>query len=185
MSAMASQITGVSIVCLAVCSGAGQRKHQRSASLAFVRGSRWAVDSLHKEPVTRKIFPFDVLVKTNHNKSVSVNHRTYKNCNELRKIHSGQIMKEWSWFKISMHKTIDSSDRKINEWRFRIPIPASQASDGTCFRCASADPIPLLSRDYENLTNFTTGYIHRIFHKAQFSPLTCTPLSTAIFSHWY
>ena len=39
MSAMTSEITGVSIICLAVCSGADQRKHPRSASLAFVRGN--------------------------------------------------------------------------------------------------------------------------------------------------
>ena len=39
MSAMASQITGVSIVCSTVCSGADQRKHQSCASLAFVRRS--------------------------------------------------------------------------------------------------------------------------------------------------
>ena len=38
MDAMASQITGVSSVCLIVCSGADQRKHQIYASLAFVRG---------------------------------------------------------------------------------------------------------------------------------------------------
>ena len=38
MSAMTSQITGVTIVYSTVCSGADQRKHQRSASLAFVRG---------------------------------------------------------------------------------------------------------------------------------------------------
>ena len=38
MSAMASQITNVSIVYSAVCSGADQRKHQSSTSLAFVRG---------------------------------------------------------------------------------------------------------------------------------------------------
>ena len=36
MSAMASQITGVSIVYSTVCSGADQRNHHRSASLAFV-----------------------------------------------------------------------------------------------------------------------------------------------------
>ena len=36
MSAMASQITGVSIVCSTVCSGSGQRTYQSSASLAFV-----------------------------------------------------------------------------------------------------------------------------------------------------
>ena len=38
MSTVAFQITGVSIVCSAVCSGADQREHQSSASLAFVRG---------------------------------------------------------------------------------------------------------------------------------------------------
>ena len=60
MSAMASQITGVSIVCSSVCSGADQRKHQSSAPLAFVRESTgWAVDSPHKGPVTRKKFSFD------------------------------------------------------------------------------------------------------------------------------
>ena len=45
-----------------VYSGADQRKHQSSASLAFVRGiHRWAVNSLHKWPVTRKMFPYDVI----------------------------------------------------------------------------------------------------------------------------
>ena len=39
MSAMTSEITGVSIICLAVCSGADHRKHPRSESLAFVRGN--------------------------------------------------------------------------------------------------------------------------------------------------
>ena len=56
MSTMASQLTGVSMVCSIVCSGAGQRKHQSSAPLAFVRGiHRWPVDSPHKGPVTRNV----------------------------------------------------------------------------------------------------------------------------------
>ena len=38
MSAMASHITDVSLVCSVVCSGVDQRKHQSSAPLAFVRG---------------------------------------------------------------------------------------------------------------------------------------------------
>ena len=65
MSAMASQITGVSIVYSTVCSDADQRKHQISASLAFVRGiHRSPVNSPHKEPVTRKMFPFnDVIMR--------------------------------------------------------------------------------------------------------------------------
>ena len=59
MRAMASQITGVSIVCSNLCSGAGQRKHQSSASLAFVRGiHRWPV----KWPVTQKMFPFEDVI---------------------------------------------------------------------------------------------------------------------------
>ena len=42
MSTITSQITGVSIVYPTVCSGADQRKHQSSTSLAFVRGiHRW------------------------------------------------------------------------------------------------------------------------------------------------
>ena len=63
MSAMASQITDVSIVWSAICSGADQRKHQSSASLVFVRGIRWwLVNSPHKGPVTRKMFPFDDVI---------------------------------------------------------------------------------------------------------------------------
>ena len=58
MGAMASQIT--SLAYSIVCIGGDQRKHQSSASLAFVRGiHRWPVNSPRKWPVTRKIFPFD------------------------------------------------------------------------------------------------------------------------------
>ena len=62
MSAMASQITGVSIVYSTVCSCADPRKHHSSASLPFVMGiHRWPVNSPHKGPVARKMFPFDVI----------------------------------------------------------------------------------------------------------------------------
>ena len=63
MSAMASQIIGVSMDCSTVSSGPDQRKHQSSASLAFVRGiHRWPVNFSHKRPVTRKMFPFDDVI---------------------------------------------------------------------------------------------------------------------------
>ena len=63
MRAMTSQITSVSIVCSAVGSGADQRKHQSSASLALARGMhRWPMNSQHKGPVTRKMFPFDDVI---------------------------------------------------------------------------------------------------------------------------
>ena len=55
MGAMASQITGLTIVYSNVYSGADQRKLQSSASLAFVRGNhRSPVNSPQKWPVTRK-----------------------------------------------------------------------------------------------------------------------------------
>ena len=60
LSAMASQITSDPVVCSIVGSGADQRKHEGSASLAFMRGiHRWPVNSPHKRPVTWKVFPFD------------------------------------------------------------------------------------------------------------------------------
>ena len=64
MSAMASQITSLTIVYSTVYSGADHRKHQSYASLAFVRGiPRSPVNSPHKWPVTRKMFPFhDVIM---------------------------------------------------------------------------------------------------------------------------
>ena len=63
MSAMASQITSLTIVYSTVYSRADQRKHQSSASLAFVWGiHRWPVNSPHKWPVTWKMFPFDGVI---------------------------------------------------------------------------------------------------------------------------
>ena len=65
MGAMVSQIISVSSVYSTVCSGGDQRKNQSSASLAFVRGiHRRPVNSPHKEPVTRKMFPFDDVIMT-------------------------------------------------------------------------------------------------------------------------
>ena len=63
MGAKASQISSLMIVCSTVYSGADQRKHESSASLAFVRGiHRGPVNSPHKCPVTRKTFPFDDVI---------------------------------------------------------------------------------------------------------------------------
>ena len=63
MGVMASQITSLTIVYSNVYSGADQRKHQSSASLAFVRViHRGPVNSPHKWPVTRKMFPFDDVI---------------------------------------------------------------------------------------------------------------------------
>ena len=43
--------------------GRRSKKHQSSASLAFVRGNhRWPLNSPHKGPVTRIMFPFDDVI---------------------------------------------------------------------------------------------------------------------------
>ena len=63
MGAMASQISRLTIVYSTVNPGADQRKHQISASPAFVWGiHRWPVNSPQKGPVTRKLFPFDDVI---------------------------------------------------------------------------------------------------------------------------
>ena len=63
MGAIASQFTSLTIVCSNVYSDADQRKHQCSASLVFVWGIHWGpVNSPHKWPVTRKMFPFDDVI---------------------------------------------------------------------------------------------------------------------------
>ena len=63
MTTMAAQITSLTVVYPIVYSDANQRKHQSSASLAFVRGiHRWPVNSPHKLPVTLKVFPFDDVI---------------------------------------------------------------------------------------------------------------------------
>ena len=61
---MASLITGVSSVSSTVCSGTNQRKHQSSASLAFVRGIRWVIFSL-KASNTEHVCIGDVIMSRN------------------------------------------------------------------------------------------------------------------------
>ena len=71
MGAIASQITSLTIVYSTVYSDADQRKHQSSASLAFV----WEiqrVNSPHKWPVTRKMFPFDDVIMIHGSTSIMV-----------------------------------------------------------------------------------------------------------------
>ena len=92
MSTMASQITSLTIVYSTVYSGADQRKHQNSASLAFVRGiHRWPVNSPHKGPVTRKMFPFDdVIMKVlqrKYGKGIKGLIRTERTCQQKSRRH--------------------------------------------------------------------------------------------------
>ena len=68
MGAISSQITSRTIVYTTVYWDADERKHQGSASLAFVRGiHRGPVNAPHKWPVTRKMFPFDDVITFDSN----------------------------------------------------------------------------------------------------------------------
>ena len=63
MTMLASQITSLTVVYSIVYSGVNQRRHQSSASLAFVwEIHRGPVNFPHKWPVTRKMFPFDDVI---------------------------------------------------------------------------------------------------------------------------
>ena len=63
MGTIASQIISLMILYSTVYSDANQRKYQSSASLAFVWGiHRSPVNSPHRWPVTRKLFPFDDVI---------------------------------------------------------------------------------------------------------------------------
>ena len=63
MDTMASQIASLVIVYSTFYSDADKKKHQSSASLAFVWGiRRGPVNSPHTWPVTRKMFPFDDVI---------------------------------------------------------------------------------------------------------------------------
>ena len=62
-SKWASQMPSRTIVYSIVHSGADERKQQSSASLAFLRGiHRPPMNSPHKWPVTRNMFPFDDVI---------------------------------------------------------------------------------------------------------------------------
>ena len=64
--------------CSTVCLGADQRKHQSSASRAFVRGiHRWPINSPHKGQVTRKMLPFDDVIMFTYNASCIKHLRSY------------------------------------------------------------------------------------------------------------
>ena len=99
MSAMASLTTGVSIVCSTVCSGTDQRKHQSSASLAFVRGIyRWPMTSPHKWLVMRKMFPFDdVIMNKNSDMDLNMIHP----CTRFGQINRNFVITWDTWHEVS------------------------------------------------------------------------------------
>ena len=91
LGSLASQITSLTIVYSTVYSDADQRKHQSSASLVFVREiHRGPVNSPHKLPVTRKMFPFDDVLMIDLTERAS--HLTRENMNMLFSCSHNKVM---------------------------------------------------------------------------------------------
>ena len=104
MNVMASQIISLTIVYSSMYSGADQRIHQSSTSLAFVRGiHRWPVNSPHKGPVSLKMFPFDdVIMWLEHSINFDIRLQTTSIAWECQWIISFHF-RELSWDAINVH----------------------------------------------------------------------------------
>ena len=80
MGAIASQITSLTTVYSIFIQTQIKEKHQSSALLACVRGiHRWPMNSPHKWPVTRKMFPFDDVIMKTSASSLLCTHVSYNN----------------------------------------------------------------------------------------------------------
>ena len=121
MGPITSQITSLTIVYSTVYSDADQRKHQSSASLAFVwvihRGS---VNSPHKWPVTRKMFPFDdvIMIKPQRREVSTVYCQEYCHISK-RPINSKYVYCGFMGLGESYDKT---SDRARSLWCYYFPV---------------------------------------------------------------
>ena len=125
MGWMASQITSLTIVYSTIRSGTDQRKHQSSASLAFVRGiHRWSVNSADKWTVMGKMFPFDdVIMKMNDlNTSLLMGEGLvlWKKTEMLNTLISFEnflcLIKTWSFFSKMLTKDTPYHGRCRHSW---------------------------------------------------------------------
>ena len=128
MSPIASQIASLAIVYASVWSGVNQRKHQSSASLAFVRGiHHWPVNSPHKWPVTRKMFPFDdVTMCYNDVPWVSWHLKSSTTCLTACSSFKENIKAQHDWLFV----------RRFHQWPVNFPYPESEMSKA--FPCHAA-----------------------------------------------
>ena len=154
MGAMASQITSLMIVYSTVYTD--QRKHQRSASLVFVRGiHRWPVNSPHKRPVTQKMFPFDDVIMANGMRQgcLSLAHITvWHHIEYVGFPHKGPVM----WKAIPCYVIIMTSDQTSESWndyrskRYSLSLRLSASSSCLTFRSidslGSSRPLSKLTR---------------------------------------
>ena len=96
-------IMSPTIVYSAVYSRADQRKYQSSASLAFVMGiHRWPMNSPHKGPVTRKMFPFDDVIM---HMTITVMGYVYNHWGHWGQLASWNL-RSWACIHLSKHMII-------------------------------------------------------------------------------
>ena len=119
MGAIASQITSLTIVYSTVYSDADQRKHQSSASLAFVWGiHRGPVNSPHKWPVTLTMFPFDdvIMIAMPQNEML---YAAMDRCEVNPPVivdspHYETVMRRFDFFHVSLNKLLN--EQANNQW---------------------------------------------------------------------
>ena len=143
IGAIASQITSLTIVYSTVYSGADQSKHQSSASLAFVWGiHRGPVNSPHKWPVTRKMFPFDDVImawekpRTNRKKSLIARFMgpTWGPSGDDR-TQVGPMLAPWTLLfgvvssRSGARPTNDISNEFIIQWNFEMLLSITYSTD--------------------------------------------------------
>ena len=118
MGAVASQITSLTIVYSTVDSDPDQRKHQSSASLTFVWGiHRGPVNTLHKWPVTRKMF---------HLMTSSWSHVMNTSCWPWHTLEHITMLQEWKsiefhWPNI-LFKILRQRRNGRNFWKLKIVV---------------------------------------------------------------
>ena len=128
----------ISIVCPNVCSDADQRKHQISASLAFVRVIHGDGEFPHKGPVMRKMFPFDdVIISWPWQLDMSMARRRLKSPQSLSGTSAHptmvtlvniMVMNGWlTSFSFHVDRPSHSWDKAISDSDLQISTPRSRS----------------------------------------------------------
>ena len=122
MGVVASQVTSLTHVYSTVYSDADQRKHQSSASLAFVRGiHRRPANSPHKWPVTRKMFPFDDVIMKGYwvcNGCISYIMITCRTATS----DAGSKVKDENWSRFILSLRYSCFNIILAQWRFCLML---------------------------------------------------------------
>ena len=135
MSAMASKPPAPRLFTQPFVQAQIKKKHKSSASLAFMRGiHRWPVNSSHKGPVKRKMFPFDDVIMTRNCRSWSNNVR----------------IPLTPTANIRMACVTLSFDLLTGKWL--APV---------CYICATNECIPWNRRRHSSMTEWPWGYWSR------------------------